>query len=200
MKHQTELQKQVAQNNIVAAVGDILLAVGENLNREGLKETPHRVARAFMESWCSGYSQDPKEILKSFADGGVSYRGIVLQRNIPVWSLCEHHMAPFFGKAHIGYIPNGRVVGLSKLSRLVDCFAKRLQVQERLTDQIADSLFDGLVDAAAVGVVLECRHSCMESRGIEREGTITLTSAMRGQFFNNAPARAEFFSLLQRGQ
>lgn len=163
--------------------------------REGLKDTPRRVAEAF-EFWTSGYEQDPADILKMFEDGHEGYDAMVFQRDIPVWSLCEHHLAPFFGVAHIGYIPWQRIVGLSKLARLTDVFARRFQVQERLTVQIADALVEHL-NPHAVGVVLECRHTCMESRGVCKAGTVTVTSAIRGVFREDPSAASEFFSFVR---
>lgn len=187
-----ESQAQYGADDIVTR---LLQFIGEDVEREGLKETPARVVKAW-KSWFEGYKLDPKSVLKSFEDGGEGYDEMLVQRNIPVYSHCEHHLAPFFGVAHIGYIPSGRIVGLSKLSRLVDVFARRLQVQERLTAQIADALSEAL-EAKAVGVVLECRHMCMESRGVQRSGTTTTTSALRGLLKDSPQARAEFLSLLQ---
>lgn len=172
----------------------LLAQVGDDPSREGLAETPERAARAWAE-WTSGYGVDPASVLKAFVDGSEDYDELVFQGGIPLWSLCEHHMAPFFGVAHIGYIPKGRVVGLSKLARLVDVFARRLQVQERMTVQIARALHNAL-EPRAVGVVLQCRHSCMESRGIRRIGSITMTSALLGQFRNEPEARAEFMAMV----
>lgn len=166
--------------------------VGDDPARPGLKETPARAAKAW-EYWSSGYIANPAETLKHFEDGAERYDQLVLQRSIPVYSHCEHHLAPFFGVAHIAYIPDGRIVGLSKISRLVDIFSRRLQVQERLTCQIADALMEHL-KPKGVGVVLECRHLCMESRGVQRQGTETLTSALRG-VMGEAGARSEFLAL-----
>lgn len=166
---------------------------GEASSREGLRETPKRFAAAW-EHWTSGYSQKPAEVLKVFKDGGEDYDELLVQCNIPVYSHCEHHLAPFFGVAHVGYIPAKRIVGLSKISRVVDIFARRLQVQERLTGQIASALAEHL-RPRGVAVVLECRHLCMESRGVQRTGTITTSSALRGVLQEGA-ARAEFFSLV----
>jgi GTP cyclohydrolase I len=146
--------------------------------------------------WTRGYHEDPATILKTFSDGGERYNELIVVRRIPVYSHCEHHLAPFFGHAAVGYLPSGRIVGLSKLKRLVDCFAARLQVQERLTQQIAQTLLDEL-EAKAVGVVLRCRHLCMESRGISVPGEETVTSAMLGDLEHNPAMRSEFFSLAQ---
>lgn len=171
----------------------LLASWGEDPDRTGLKETPARVARAW-KHWTSGYAQDPAEILKTFADGAEQYNELIVVRGIPVYSHCEHHLAPFFGKATIGYVPNGRLVGLSKLTRLVDCFSKRLQVQERLTSQIAEALMTHL-EPIAVGVVIRCRHMCMESRGIRTPGEETVTSAMLGELQPNLALRTEFLAL-----
>jgi len=171
----------------------LLEFVGEDPRREGLLETPARFLKAW-QFWTSGYSQDPREIFKVFEDGGEGYDQMIVQRDIPVWSHCEHHCAPFFGVAHIGYIPQGRIVGLSKLSRLVDVFARRLQVQERLTTQIATTLFEELTPVG-VGVVLKCRHLCMESRGVRTAGTSTTTSALLGDMRDDPRTREEFLSL-----
>lgn len=177
------------------AVRSLLILVGEDPDREGLKDTPTRFEKAW-RYWTSGYERKPSDVLKCFQDGGEDYDEFVVQREIPVWSLCEHHLAPFFGVAHVGYIPAGRVVGLSKLSRLVDIFARRLQVQERLTVQIADALHQHL-HPKGVGVLLECRHTCMESRGVEKAGTITTTSAVRGSVRTDQAARNEFLEILR---
>ena len=177
-------------------IRDLLLHIGENPDREGLQETPKRVIKAWGE-WSCGYDQNPGDILKVFQDGSEACGDeIVLVANLPVYSKCEHHMADIFGLAHIGYIPSKGIVGLSKFQRLVNVFARRLQVQERLTSQIADCLVEHL-NPAAVGVVLECRHMCMESRGISTRGAITVTSALRGAFKNEDSARAEFLALVR---
>lgn len=172
----------------------LLQRIGEDPNRPGLVETPARVAKAWQE-WFGGYDRKPEDILKVFEDGAEGVNELVLVDNIPVYSHCEHHLAPFFGVAHIGYIPNGRIVGLSKMSRLVDVFSRRLQVQERLTKQIADALDENL-KPVGVGVIVECRHMCMESRGVERVGSSTTTSALRGVLMDNGSARAEFMALI----
>ena len=173
----------------------MLRHLGENPEREGLLETPDRVARAWMH-WTRGYREDPATILKTFDDGGEHYNEFIVVRNIPVYSHCEHHLAPFFGQAAVGYLPTGRIVGLSKLTRLVNCFAARLQVQERLTQQIAHTLHQHL-QSKSVGVVLRCRHMCMESRGIAVPGEETVTSALLGDVEKNDAQRAEFFSLVR---
>jgi len=178
-----------------AAVRELLIAVGEDPDREGLVETPARVARAYEEVF-AGLREDPKiHLEKSFSE---NHRELVLVRDIPIYSTCEHHLVPFYGVAHIGYIPgaDGKVTGLSKLARLADMYAKRPQVQERLTAQIADAIVEKL-DASAVIVVIECEHLCMAMRGIRKPGATTTTSAVRGGFQNNAASRAEVLSLIR---
>ena len=171
----------------------LLTSLGENPDRPGLIETPTRVAKAW-KHWTSGYAQDPVEVLKAFEDGAEEYNELIVVRNIPVYSHCEHHLAPFFGKATVGYLPNGKIVGLSKLTRLVDIFSKRLQVQERMTIQIANALME-VLEPKAVGVVIKCRHLCMESRGIRAIGEETITSAMLGELQPNLGLRTEFLAL-----
>lgn len=175
-------------------VANMLTAVGDNPNREGLVETPARVIKAW-GTWFSGYGQDPERILKTFKDGADGVDEMVLETDIPVYSHCEHHMAPIFGIAHIAYIPSGQVVGLSKLKRLVDVFARRLQVQERLTNEIADSM-QKYLKPKGIGVVLQCRHMCMESRGINTRGIVTTTSSLRGAMKAEPSARAELMHLI----
>lgn len=170
-----------------------LISLGEDPDRTGLIDTPARITRAWKD-WTSGYAQDPADCLKVFGDGAQDYNELIVVRGIPVYSHCEHHLAPFFGKATIGYIPNGKIVGLSKMTRLVNCFSKRLQVQERLTIQIAEAFMTHL-QPQAVGIVVRCRHTCMESRGISTQGEETVTSAMLGELQSNTALRAEFLSL-----
>ena len=164
--------------------------IGENVGREGLQETPDRVVKAWKE-WTSGYSADIASILKVFEDGADGYDEMVIVKDIPVYSKCEHHLADIFGTATIAYIPNGKIVGLSKLSRLTEAFARRLQVQERLTVQIANALVEHL-DPAGVGVIIKARHMCMESRGLCQQGHHTITCALRGVLKDDPNARAEF--------
>ncbi len=171
----------------------LLEYVGEDVNRGGLVETPHRVAKAWRH-WCGGYGKDPKSVLKVFEDGAERYDQMVTVKDIPLYSHCEHHMAAIFGTVTISYIPNGKIVGLSKLSRLTEMYARRLQVQERLTDQIADALFEHL-DAKGVGVVIKARHMCMESRGICQQGHHTITTALRGAMRDEPATRSEFLML-----
>lgn len=174
-------------------VKEILQGIGEDPNRDGLKETPARIARACAELF-AGLSQDPKELLETTFDA--SHDEMVLVKDIDVHSMCEHHLLPFHGFAHVAYIPpaSGRVVGLSKLARLVEVFARRPQVQERLTTQIADEL-EHTLGAKGVLVVLECEHNCMTMRGVRKPGSKTVTSAVRGQL-RNAATRAEAMSLV----
>lgn len=171
----------------------LLQYVGEDPARGGLAETPARVAKAWKE-WCSGYDKNPADILKTFEDGAEGADEMVVVKNIPFYTHCEHHMAPFFGTATIGYLPNKKIVGLSKLSRLLDIYAKRLQVQERLGYQIADAIMEHL-NALGCGVVITARHLCMESRGICKQGSETSTSALRGLFKDDATVRNEFLQL-----
>jgi GTP cyclohydrolase I len=171
----------------------MLRHVGENPDRQGLVETPARVDKAW-KHWTSGYAQDPADILKVFEDGAEKYNELIVVRGIPVYSHCEHHLAPFFGTATVGYTPNGRIVGLSKLTRLVECFSKRLQVQERLTMQVAESFME-IVQPLSVGVLIRCRHMCMESRGIRSPGQETITSTLLGEMRENLALRTEFLAL-----
>lgn len=163
--------------------------------REGIARTPERVERSWLTEFCSGYCVHPDSLLKTFSDGAEHYNQIVLVRDIPIYSQCEHHLVPFFGKAHIGYIPDKRIVGLSKLARVADAFARRLQVQERLTAQIADCI-NACLKPIGVAVVLNCRHLCMEARGIQKPGTSTVTAALHGVFHKDQAARNEFYSML----
>ncbi len=171
----------------------LLSHLGENPDRQGLIDTPQRMEKAWRH-WTSGYGQDPADILKVFEDGAEQYNELIVVRGIPVYSHCEHHLAPFFGTATIGYTPNGKIVGLSKLTRLVDCFARRLQVQERLTIQVAETLMEH-VAPLSVGVVIRCRHMCMESRGVQASGEETVTSALLGEMRTNLALRSEFLAL-----
>ncbi len=176
------------------AVRQLLRLIGENPDREGLQETPQRFLKAWAD-YTRGYNEKPEDILKVFEDGAQKVDEMVIVRDVPVYSLCEHHLAPFFGRAFIGYVPDQRIVGLSKISRLVEVFGRRLQVQERLTNQIADALYNNL-QPLGVAVVIECRHMCMESRGIRHVGVSTVTSALRGTIKDNPDTRREFLSLI----
>lgn len=172
---------------------DILAGIGENTAREGLEKTPQRAAKA-MQFLTQGYDQDPAAILRS-AMFKEDYSEMVLVKDIELYSMCEHHMLPFFGKAHIAYIPNGHIVGLSKLPRVVDIFARRLQVQERLTLEIRDVIQETL-NPLGVAVVIEARHMCMMMRGVQKQNSVTTTSAFTGEFLKPT-TRAEFLNLVE---
>jgi GTP cyclohydrolase I len=177
---------------IKKAVTEILTAVGENVQREGIRETPGRVAQMYSEL-LAGMREDPKKHLRSvFSE---NYDEIVLLRDVPFYSICEHHLMPFIGKAHVAYLPKGTVLGVSKLARVVDCFARRLQVQERLTDQIADFIMESL-KPKGVAVVLEASHSCMTIRGIKKPGSVMVTSSLRGIFRKDPKSRSEVLGLM----
>lgn len=178
---------------IVNVVRELLRLVEPNPNRSGITETPDRVAKAW-EFWTSGYSMNAADILKVFEDGAESYDEMVLVRDIPLYSKCEHHLADIIGTASVAYIPEGKIVGLSKLSRLVDMHARRLQVQERLTNDIAEDLWTHL-RPRGVGVIIKARHLCMESRGICQQGHHTVTSSLRGVLKDDPAARNEFMHL-----
>jgi GTP cyclohydrolase I len=185
----------VDHERIQAAVRELLLAVGEDPDREGLRETPDRVARMCAELF-AGLHQDPRELLqKTFTQ---KYDEMVLVKDIDFYSLCEHHLVPFFGKAHVAYIPDRKILGLSKLARLVEVYSRRLQVQERLTTQIANMLMDQL-DPLGVAVVLEAEHLCMRMRGVEKQNSIIVTSAMLGAFRSQQETRQEFMTLITNG-
>lgn len=182
-----------SEGSIEDNIKRLLQYIGEDPERGGLEETPSRVAKAWRH-WCGGYGKDPKEILKVFEDGAEKCDEMVIVKDIPIYSKCEHHLADIFGTVTIAYIPDGKIVGLSKLSRLTDMFARRLQVQERLTNQIADALEEHL-QPKGVGVIVRARHLCMESRGICQQGHHTITSALRGVLKDKPEARAEFIEL-----
>ena len=189
----TETASEVNQPRIARAVREILLAIGEDPDRDGLKETPARVAKSYAEIF-AGLHQSPSDLLATTFD--LDHEEMVLVKDIPFYSTCEHHLVPFHGSAHIGYIPShdGKVTGLSKLARLVDVYARRPQVQERLTTQIVDALMDNLQPVGAI-VVIECEHLCMSMRGVRKPGAKTVTSAVRGQLRETA-TRAEAMSLI----
>jgi GTP cyclohydrolase IA len=172
----------------------LLSLVGEDPDREGLRETPARVLKAW-KHWCQGYDQSAADVLKTFADGAEGCDEMVVVRDIEIYSHCEHHMAPFFGVAHVAYIPDKRIVGLSKLARVVDIFSQRLQVQERLTNQVADTIME-VLQPLGVGVVIEAKHFCMCSRGVNKQGSTTITSALRGAIKDKPSARAEFLAFV----
>ncbi len=177
-----------------ALIRELLLKVGEDPSRPGLEKTPGRTAEA-IEFLTSGYKQDPRRILTEGIFEG-SHDQVVLVKNIDLFSLCEHHLLPFFGKCHVGYIPNGKLVGLSKIVRVVEAYSRRLQVQERLTDQIARTL-EELLKPQAVGVLVQAQHLCMMMRGVEKENSLAVTSCMLGKFREAPSARGEFLSLIR---
>ena len=175
-------------------VRQIRLNEGEDIHREGLLKTPARVAKAY-QFLLQGYTQNPDDVVGD-AIFHEECNHMVIVRDIEVYSLCEHHMLPFYGRCHIGYIPRGKVFGVSKLARLVDCFARRLQIQERLTQEIADYI-KAKVNAEGVGVVMECHHLCMMMRGVQKQNSCMVTSAMRGSFLKSVATRSEFLRLIE---
>lgn len=172
----------------------LLKELGEDPGREGLQKTPERVAQA-LRYLTEGYHQDPSQVIRD-AVFTEKYREMVVVRDIPFYSLCEHHLLPFLGKVHVAYLPKGRLVGLSKIPRMVDLYARRLQVQERLTQQIADTLHENL-QPYGLGVVIEAQHLCMQMRGVQKEGATMTTSAMLGTFETNVSTRQEFLTLIR---
>lgn len=174
-------------------VKKVLIEIGEDPQREGLKNTPQRIAKSF-EKLYGGYKKDPRETLTNF--DGENYDEMIICKNIDFYSTCEHHMLPFFGKVHIGYIPNKKIIGISKLPRIVEIFARRLQNQERLTMQIANTLNE-LLKPRGVGVVIEAQHLCMQSRGVEKQNTIMTTSSFTGLFKKQSKTRNEFLRLMK---
>lgn len=179
---------------VSALVRELLIEIGEDPDREGLLKTPERVAKAY-EFLTSGYHKDLEEVING-AIFESQANNMIVTKNIEVYSLCEHHMLPFFGQCHIGYIARDKVIGVSKLARIADLFARRLQIQERLTSQIAHAVMDE-TGAEGVGVVMECRHMCMCMRGVEKQNSIMTTSSVLGSFHNDLPSREEFLSLVK---
>jgi len=190
----THPSSSVDRERIERAVREILLAVGENPDREGLKKTPARVARMYAELFAGIHDAPKRHIPQVFTE---NYDEIVLLKDIPFYSMCEHHLLPFMGKAHVAYIPRGKVLGISKLARVVSAFAQRPQVQERMTTQIAEFIMSQ-VDARGVAVVLEAAHTCMTIRGVKKPGSVMVPSAMLGCFRRDARSRAEGMSLINR--
>lgn len=182
--------------SLAGVVRRLLRHAGEDPGREGLQATPDRFIAAW-EYWTSGYHQDPAAVIKTFEDGAEGYDELVLARDIPIYSHCEHHLAPFWGKVHVAYLPDKKIVGLSKIPRLVEVFARRLQVQERLTNDIAKCLMEHL-KPRGVAVVMHCRHMCIESRGVRVPGFVTTTSSMQGRFRSEPGLRAELLALLPK--
>lgn len=188
----TNITEPLDTERVQRAMRDLIASIGEDPNREGLRDTPRRVADMYLEIF-SGLREDPADALSvGFEEG---HQEMVIVKDIPFYSMCEHHFLPFHGVAHVGYIPNGRVVGLSKLARAVDILARRPQLQERLSTQLADAIMKAL-DPQGVGVVISANHLCMTMRGVRKPGSLTVTSAMRGVFQRSAATRAEFMSLI----
>ena len=185
----------MTDDSIEPLITTLLKELGEDPGRDGLERTPHRVAQS-MRFFTSGYDQDPKQVLNG-AMFEVTYDEMVLVKDVEFYSLCEHHMLPFFGRAHVAYIPNGKVLGLSKIPRLVEMFARRLQVQERLTTDIAGTL-EELLEPKGVAVVIEAIHLCMMMRGVQQQNASATTSSIRGEFEQDPKTRAEFMDLLRR--
>ncbi|MCC6395965.1 MAG: GTP cyclohydrolase I FolE [Bacteroidetes bacterium] len=181
-------------DHLVQLIGQLLTDLGEDPKREGLLRTPHRVAKAY-EFLTKGYQEDIQKVLND-AIFNEKYSEMVIVKDIDFFSLCEHHMLPFYGKAHVAYIPNGKIVGLSKIPRIVEVFSRRMQVQERMTQQIADTLYNALTPDG-VGVVVEARHMCMMMRGVEKQNSVATTSAMLGVFRDDVKTRGEFLHLIE---
>lgn len=195
MPESQQIDRPVDEERITRAVREILIAIGENPDREGLRKTPARVARMYAEVF-AGLRTDPREHVRTFFTE--NYDEMVVLRDISFFSMCEHHLLPFEGQAHIAYLPAGRVIGVSKLARVVEAYARRPQVQERLTTQVADLLMNEL-HAKGVAVVMEATHSCMTCRGVKKPGAVMVTSAIRGECCTNSATRAEIMSLLHNG-
>ena len=176
-------------------IRELLTEIGEDADREGLLKTPERVAKAW-EFLTSGYSLDPREIINGAIFESES-NNMIISRDIEIYSLCEHHLLPFFGRCHVGYIAEKTVIGMSKIARIVDCYARRLQIQERLTAQIAREVMEA-TQAEGVGVVIECRHLCSMMRGVEKQNSVMTTSSVLGSFHDDEPSRSEFLNLISR--
>lgn len=185
--------KEPNQLRIAALVRDLLIELGEDPDREGLLKTPERVAKS-LTYLTHGYRTTPQEVLNGAVFESTA-NNMVIVRDIEIYSMCEHHMLPFYGRCHVGYIANGHVIGLSKIARIVDCFARRLQIQERLTEEIAAAIQE-ITGAEGVGVVMSCAHLCMMMRGVEKQNAVTVTSSLLGSFRDTA-VRAEFMSLVR---
>ncbi len=183
------------QERVQQLIKELLTEIGEDPNREGLVDTPKRVQKAY-EFLTKGYKTDPKDVINNAVFESES-NNMIIARDIEVYSLCEHHMLPFYGRCHIAYIAKNKVLGVSKLARIVDCFSHRLQIQERLTAQIAKEIKNA-VDAEGVGVVMECRHLCMMMRGVEKQNSVMTTSSVLGSLHDDEAARAEFLQLISR--
>ena len=186
--------KQPDQARLARLVRELLAEIGEDPDREGLLKTPERVAKA-LTSLTQGYRQTPRDVLNGAVFQSAA-NNMVIVRDIEVYSLCEHHLLPFYGRCHVGYIANGHVVGLSKIARIVDCYARRLQIQERLTEEIAHAIQE-ITGAEGVGVVMSCAHLCMMMRGVEKQNALTVTSSVLGSFRTSPSVRAEFMALVK---
>jgi GTP cyclohydrolase I len=184
-------------HKVEALIRELLIEIGEDPDREGLLKTPARVAKAY-EFLTSGYRMDLDEVINS-AIFTQQTNNMVIVRDIELYSLCEHHMLPFYGRCHVGYISRGKVFGVSKIARLVDLYARRLQIQERLTEQVAHAIRDN-IDAEGVGVIIEARHLCMMMRGVEKQNSLMTTSSVLGSFHDSEATRSEFLSLIGRGR
>ena len=182
-------------NRLESITTELLQLIGEDVNREGLIKTPNRVAKAW-DYFSQGYRTKIDDVINN-AIFSENCKDMIVVRDIEFFSLCEHHMIPFFGRAHVGYLPNGKIIGLSKIPRIVDMFSRRLQVQERLTDEIAYTIQE-ILEAIGVAVVMEGRHLCMQMRGVEKQNSLASTSAMLGQFRKSAETRAEFLSIISK--
>jgi len=196
IRNGAELIRLPDRSEVEAAVRTLLRYIGEDPDREGLERTPHRVASA-LQFLTRGYNQDPKDAINGALFSEAEYQEMILCKDLDFYSLCEHHMLPFFGKAHVAYLPNKRIVGLSKVPRMVEIFARRLQVQERLTRQIAQTIMSE-IEPLGVAVVLEAEHMCMRMRGVEKQNSIVMTSAMLGVFRKNVETRQEFMNLIRK--
>ncbi|HQL49815.1 MAG TPA: GTP cyclohydrolase I FolE [Kiritimatiellia bacterium] len=188
-------KKTINTDRVAALVRDLLVELGEDPEREGLKRTPERMAKA-LAFLTGGYRQTARQVLNG-AVFQAHLNHMIIVRDIEVYSLCEHHVLPFYGRCHVGYIAKDKVMGVSKIARIVDCFARRLQIQERLTEQVARSVMDE-VQAEGVGVVMECRHLCMMMRGVEKQNSVMTTSVVLGSFRTNPATRQEFMTLINR--
>ena len=188
-------KKTINTDRVAALVRDLLVELGEDPEREGLKRTPERMAKA-LAFLTGGYRQTARQVLNG-AVFQAHLNHMIIVRDIEVYSLCEHHVLPFYGRCHVGYIAKDKVMGVSKIARIVDCFARRLQIQERLTEQVARSVMDE-VQAKGVGVVMECRHLCMMMRGVEKQNSVMTTSVVLGSFRTDPATRQEFMTLINR--
>jgi GTP cyclohydrolase I len=186
-----------ARNGIKHAVYDMLTLIEPDPDREGLEDTPRRVATMYLDDLTAGYAVNVSELFKTFPDEG--FDGMLIEKDIPVRSLCEHHMVPIIGYAHVGYFPAGKIVGLSKLPRVVNAYAQRLQVQERLTEQVIEAIEEHLTPKGTI-VVIEAEHLCMSMRGVQAPGTKTVTSAARGLFIEEQGTKDEFLQLIRNGK